>query len=356
MKKITLFLFTICRLALFAQPCSTPVSNGNFGIIRSQVLGAPNSAQALQKGMEAARNHCFSSSQARELVQLYLQDTYKTEIAKALYPSVIDKFNFQVVYEIFTNAPALAALAGFVNDYNIQQSNDSKTSFDRSEIALPVYEKNNGSRIAGQQPMDYNTFSGWLQNNNHPDPQQRLQNLLHTKPAGYFSAAQVMEAAMLFPDENMRLSILKQLTTKILDLSNYPYALQLLSTLSNKKNYLEYVQVNLHTSDQGGHQNGGKAACLQAVSDAEANIIKGSLERISLSSTRAKQYKAVLKNKCLTSTQIKMLVTLFSNTDRLSLLAYSYDHCVDVQNFFALSEILVYNSDVEAFSEFLQAK
>ncbi len=353
MKKVTLVVLIICKLSAFSQNCSTPVSNILLSNIQNEILSAATTTLALQKGREAAQSNCFTSLQSKDIIQLYLQDVHKTEIAKLIYPNITDKRNFFVVYEVYTNAPALASLARFVGDYTMQQATGASIVLDKFNIMLPEYEKYTGIKINNQQPLNKNDFTLLLNSITNLNPQTQLQNALTIDPIKYFSMAQVMEIAKLFQNENMRLNVLQHYVGQIIDISNYPFALQLLTTLANKNIYQQSIHNYLRNNSTGNSPNNGSFSCRNIITDAEAVNIKNSLEKIKLTSTKSKQYKAVLRNKCLTTLQIKMLVLLFNNTERLELVKYSYDYCSDVQNYYKLSDVLVYNIDIEAFSDFM---
>ena len=356
MKKIALTILTICQLSAFSQHCSTPVSNNFLSSMQNQILSAATTTLALQKGRDVAQNNCFTSVQAKDIVSLFLQDVHKTEIAKLFYPNVIDKRNFWVVYEMYTNAPSLASLTRFVSEYDWQQTSGTNTGFDKFNIVLPDYEKYTGIKIINQQPLNSNAFAQLLNTINSPDPQIRLRNALNTDPSKYFSVAQVMEIAMLFQNENIRQNVLQHYVAQTVDIYNYPFALQLLSPLANKIAYQQTVFSYLRNNSSGANLNNGSVLCQNTVTNTEAMVMKNSLEKIKISSSRVKQYKAILRNKCVTTSQIKTLVLVFNNTDRLELLKYSYDYCSDVQNYYSLSDVLVYNTDIGAFSDFMLSK
>lgn len=356
MKKVVFLLLTICHLSAISQPCSVAISNNNFNAIKNQILSAATTTLALQKGREVAQYNCFTSNQARDIILLFLQDLHKTEIAKTIYPNVNDRHNFSVVYDAYTNAPALASLARYVSEYDMQQTTGTNTGFDRVNIILPDFEKYAGYKITNQLPLSNSSFAQLISNIDNPSPQIRLRNALNIDPSKYFSVAQVMEIAMLFQQENMRLNVLQNYVPQIVDTYNYSFALQLLSSFSNKYSFLQTAYSYLENNGSGNNQNTDIISCKNPITDAEATTIKNSLEKIKLSSTKSKQYKVIVKSKCLTTTQIKMLVLLFNNKDRLDLLKYSYDYCSDLKNYYKLSDALVYNTEIDSFSSFLENK
>ena len=70
----------------------------------------------------------------------------------------------------------------------------------------------------------------------------------------------------------------------------------------------------LRSNGAGNNQNTDMVFFRNTITDAQAVSIKNTLEKIKLHSTKVKHNKAVLRNKCLTVSQIKMLVLLFNNT------------------------------------------
>lgn len=290
MKKITFILLAVCQFSASSQTYNIAISNAIFNSVQNQISSVATTTLALQKGREVAETNCFTSAQAKNIVLLFLQDVRKTEIAKVIYPNVIDKRNFLTVYEIYTNAPALASLARLVSEYDMQQNQGTNAGFDRFKTVIPDYEKYTGIKIVTQQPLNNNVFARFISAIDNPDPQIRLRNALATDPAKYFSVAQVMEIAMLFQSEYMRLNVLQHYVAQMVDTYNYPFALQLLSSLSNKNSYQQSVYFYLRNNSSGINPSNGTSSCRNVITDAEAVIIKNSLEKIKLSATKTKQF------------------------------------------------------------------
>lgn len=346
-----------------SQNCTNPVNNTMFEGFRNQVQQQATTMMALQRGREIARNNCFSATQARELILLFIQDNHKAEIGRLIYLNVVDKNNFAQVYDFFTNAPALASLARYVQDVSLPPAGqpDPLQTISRDNVVLPVYDNYRGRRIGNQQPISSAQFAQFKSSIMNPNPYVQLQKAMSPDRTRFYSLAQVMDLALLFNEENQRLSILQHYVTQTIDIDHHPYALQLLTTAANKTAYLQNVQYfagngNPNNPNNPNNPGVGNTGCFNPITEADLATMKTTLERSRISSVRNKQYKAIVKGKCFTTAQIKTLVLLFNNFDRLDLLKYSYEYCSDQQNYYSLSEVLVSSSDVESFAEFLQSK
>jgi Domain of unknown function (DUF4476) len=358
MKRLLLIAIAVLTIKAEAQNCTQPVSSDVFTNLKNQVQQQVSNVQALQRGREIARNNCFSAAQAKELLLLYFQDVHKTEIGKLIYANVADKNNFSQVYDYYTSAPALAALVRHVQDVDeLQQSNQPGLNpvVDRQQVVFPAFETYTGRRITNQQPMTMAQFAQFKNSIMHQNMYVQLQKALTPDRTRFFSLSQVMDIALLFNEENQRLSVLQHYVPQTCDIDHYPFALQLLTTLANKNSYVQNVQYLIGNSNNNPRP-GNNTGCLNPATDAEFAAIKSNLERIRVSSTRTKQYRAIVKNKCLSVVQIRALMQLFSAIDRLELLKYSYDYCSDLQNYYTLSDVLSFSSEIEAFSAFLSGK
>jgi hypothetical protein len=354
MKKIVLILLVISNLHIHAQNCSVPVSDMLFIGLKSQIQQSYNGALALQKGKDIARTNCFTANQAKDLMLLFAQDLSKTELGKVIYSNVIDKSNFNLVYDYYTNVLALVNLVRFVSDYDLVQQAQQNTIIDRSQIIFPVLEQYVGRKITNQPAMNTIAFNPFKATVMDANIYVQLQKTLINDRTKFFSMTQVMDLALLFNDANQRLQVVQHYIAQTIDIDNYPFVLQLFNNGIAKNNYVQSVQFFIANNLNGNGGNG--TICLNAATDNEVATMKDNLDKIPFSATKVKQYKALLRNKCLTTAQIKTLISLFNIGDRLDLLKYSYDFCSDVKNYYTLSNLLTFNRDIESFSAFLMTK
>lgn len=366
MKRILIIAFCFFAVPALAQTqvqsCTQPVTAVQFETIRNQVQQQVTSAMALQKARELARQYCYSSTQARDLLQVFVQDNHKAEIGRLLYSQVTDRANFPQVYDIFSNASALASLARHVQEMNtMQQSSAEQCRISREQVVMPLFSAYTGRRFTNQQPLDESSFVQFKNSVLHQNIYIQLQKVLDNNRNRFLSMAQVIDLALLFAEDHQRLEVLQHYVRQTVDLDHYPYALQLLCSAGNKNEYVQYVQfymgnANQNNTNNPGNPSGAVINCQYPVSANDLALIKGTLERSRISSVRIKQYKAAIKGKCLSVEQIRTLVLLFSNFDRLDLLKYSYDYCTDLQHYYSLSDVLSSSLDAERFAEFLQGK
>jgi hypothetical protein len=95
-------------------------------------------------------------------------------------------------------------------------------------------------------------------------------------------------------------------------------------------------------------------ACTTAMSQANFNKMKESVESKPFSETKMSTAKVATKNACLSVNQIKVIAKLFSmDEDKLAYAKYAYDYCVDKANYYQVSEVFSFSSTTDELNEFL---
>jgi hypothetical protein len=94
------------------------------------------------------------------------------------------------------------------------------------------------------------------------------------------------------------------------------------------------------------------------ISNQELENIKQSIKNESFAGTKLQIAKDAIKaKKCFKAIQIKELMTLFTfESDRLQLAKYSYDYCLDKDNFYTINDALEFSSSKEELSAFVNSK
>lgn len=107
--------------------------------------------------------------------------------------------------------------------------------------------------------------------------------------------------------------------------------------------------------DDDGYYEGGFGNGMGAISQREFDQVKESLRKEWFDNNRMTSAKFVMDNNLFTTAQVKELMQLFSFDDkRLELAKYAYRRTVDRQNYYQVSELLVFSNSKEELARFIR--
>ncbi len=118
-------------------------------------------------------------------------------------------------------------------------------------------------------------------------------------------------------------------------------------------------QNNNQTNRESHHvQNNNqpvKVGCVVAMSSANFDKMKESINAKPFSDTKMSTAKVATKNACLSVNQVKEITKLFSmDEDKLTYAKYAYDYCVDKANYYQVSEVFTFSGTTDDFNKFLE--
>lgn len=97
--------------------------------------------------------------------------------------------------------------------------------------------------------------------------------------------------------------------------------------------------------------------CVFPASSGDMTSLKGSIQKQSFSDNKMNVAKTFLKNKCLSVSQIKDIMGLFSfEGDKLSFAKLAYDRCVDKENYYQVSDAFSFSSSNDELTDFINSK
>lgn len=97
--------------------------------------------------------------------------------------------------------------------------------------------------------------------------------------------------------------------------------------------------------------------CVFPASSADMGNLKGSIQKQSFSDNKMNVAKTFLKNKCLSVSQIKDIMGLFSfEADKLSFAKLAYDRCVDKENYYMVSDAFSFSSSNDELTDYINSK
>ena len=147
---------------------------------------------------------------------------------------------------------------------------------------------------------------------------------------------------------NMNVSGMDNGTTTTSQTTSYTTTTTSSSTSSNS----QPVKNNTASNQQVATTNAG---CRSAMSTANFETMKKSVESKPFSDTKMSTAKIATKNNCVSVNQVKEICKLFSmDEDKLAYAKYAYDYCVDKGNYFQVSEVFSFSTTTDEFNEFLE--
>lgn len=100
----------------------------------------------------------------------------------------------------------------------------------------------------------------------------------------------------------------------------------------------------------------GPVGCPAPMDMATFNQAKQSIEKQSFADTKNKMAKQILNSNCVTSSQAKELIGLFTfENDKLDIAKYCYSRVYDISNYFQVNDALGFSSSVDELTQYIQA-
>lgn len=100
-----------------------------------------------------------------------------------------------------------------------------------------------------------------------------------------------------------------------------------------------------------------ETGCLNAISSSDFAAGKKSITASSFSDTQMKTAKIFTKNNCLSVSQIKEVMAIFSfEASKLEYAKYAYDFCVDKRNYYQVNDAFTFSSSSDELNSFLESK
>jgi len=101
----------------------------------------------------------------------------------------------------------------------------------------------------------------------------------------------------------------------------------------------------------------GKIGCPVPMSRGDFESFKGSLSSKSFEDSKMTLAKQVLNNNCLTSSQVREIMSLFSfEQTKLDFAKYAYGHTYDLGNFYKVNDAFGFESSIDELNEYINAQ
>ncbi len=101
----------------------------------------------------------------------------------------------------------------------------------------------------------------------------------------------------------------------------------------------------------------GKIGCPVPMSRGDFESFKGSLTSKSFEDSKMTMAKQVLNNNCLTSAQVREVMTLFSfEQSKLDFAKYAYNHTYDIGNYFKVNDAFGFESSIDELNNYINTQ
>jgi hypothetical protein len=361
--------FTILSLVMIlhwniviAQHCQTPISTTDFQQVKRNISSQSNLVQKLSIAKTAVQSNCLLSTQIKDMLEYFPEDTDKLEIAIASYKNAVDKADFYEVYNNFAYYSTVFRL----HDYVLSQ----KTS-------TPQNPNNGGGNNNENKPITFPTnifypnVEGYVGKNNCYTPLQENDFMYYARQvheavgedtklnlaknianSSCFSTTQLMKISSLLGLEKYRLDFLKYSLGKVYDKDNFKYAIDVLSFKPYQNELLDFI------NNSNNNSNSTPIQCI--LNDVEFSKVRKAVDQEISSADKLEIAKALIPQRgiCFLSSQMKSIGNLFiSSADKLELAKFGYDFVYDKENYyFEMSSLFISSLDRKALSNYIASK
>ena len=260
-----------------------------------------------------APNNYFSSSQVVQLLQQINSESYRLELAKLSYRTVIDRNNFNLVSNQLSSQASRNELDAFVNN---------------------SYEEDNYN--AAMSDVNFNSlFSSIQQQGSVSNQLSSLTNAFNNSN-NHFTAYQASRLIQIVSSENNRLQLAKLSYRSIVDRDNLYQVYELLNSQASRNELENYV----NNYQEGGYTGGNTGT---AMTDASFNNLYQTIQQQWPVSAQMNSLTNAFNNSnyYFTSYQASRLIQLVgAESNRLQLAKLSYRSITDPANFNQVSDLL----------------
>lgn len=120
---------------------------------------------------------------------------------------------------------------------------------------------------------------------------------------------------------------------------------------------ITYTETQTITQNTSTPNSSPKTPANCVVDESGLTYVKDAISNESFSENQQRIARQFIKNKCLTVSQIKEIVNLFTfSEDKLSISKYAYDYCLNKGDYYQLLDAFTFSADKEELEEFLETK
>ena len=332
------FLFLLFTVHGYTQNCHTVRDSREFMMIKNRMLQQRGPA-AFQASIEIAQAYCLSSLQAKDIASILISEREKADFLIYAYPNISDVQNFFIVFDVFRSF----GMAIQLYHQTMGQILNTSNAVIPKPAPVPLYNGRSNCNNLSNKTAFENVLRTITPN---MDSRNRAKNILNFTLNGCVTSQQAIQLGALIADENIRLDVLNRMIPNIYDLDNYSQATTILNTENQRTIFLQ----NLN-----GLNPNNNTIC--EMPEKDFRVFFQTVQKRSFDSDKISEINTSLEQRCLTSDQVKELITVSSfESTRLEIAKKMYDNCIDKQNYFKVNDNLKMSSSREELNNYIQSK
>ena len=254
-------------------------------------------------------NNNFNAYQASRLIQIINTENNRLQLAKLSYRSIVDRNNFNQIYNLLSSQFSKNELTTYINNYNSNNnSNNAMTAANFNFLFQSIQE---------QWPLS---------------AQLNLLTNAFTSPTNYFTTGQASRLIQIVNADNNRLPLAKLSYRSITDRNNFSQVYNLLSSQSSKNELTTYV----NNYKENNNSN-------NAMTDVNFNSLFQNIQQQWPVSTQMNSLTSAFNNTnyYFASSQASRLIQLVTGeSNRLQLAKLSFRSIADPANFSQIVDLL----------------
>ncbi|MGE5383556.1 MAG: DUF4476 domain-containing protein [Omnitrophica WOR_2 bacterium] len=236
---LTLVLFAFITFTGNAQMrnCRNAMPEGMFRQQHKSLMMQRGDRMRLELANSLVNDNCLNSEQVKSIAVLFSDDFMRLDFAKHAFDNTIDKENFYLVYDAFTNFSTVFMLHDFVRDFE-RHPHDYLPPSDYSS-----HNDNHQPPIANCEISrdQFNDMVESIKKESFDNTKLELaKNILRLNPCFY--TQQVKEIVSELDFESGRLELAKYAWDYTIDRENYYKVADVFSFSSSKEELLKYIQ------------------------------------------------------------------------------------------------------------------
>ena len=254
-------------------------------------------------------NNNFNAYQVSRLIQIINTENNRLQLAKLSYRSIVDRNNFNQIYNLLSSQFSKNELTTYINNYNSNNnSNNAMTAANFNYLFQSIQE---------QWPLS---------------AQLNLLTNAFTSPTNYFTTGQASRLIQIVNADNNRLPLAKLSYRSITDRNNFSQVYNLLSSQSSKNELTTYV----NNYKENNNSN-------NAMTDVNFNSLFQNIQQQWPVSNQMNSLTSAFNNTnyYFASSQASRLIQLVTGeSNRLQLAKLSFRSIADPANFSQIVDLL----------------
>jgi hypothetical protein len=204
------------------------MSDANFTALYNDVKRQwfPGAKMTSLRDAFANANNYFNINQVMQLIPLVSSEANRLELAKSAYARLVDRGNFEQMYNLFSSQSSRDELAAYVTTYNIDH---------------PINSGVVTNSRAAMTDADFNTLYNNVKRQWFPGAKMSALRDAFANTNNYYTVYQSMQLIQLVSNEDNRLELAKSAYRQIVDPANSNLLYDLFTTQARKDELRNYI-------------------------------------------------------------------------------------------------------------------